>query len=477
MKSGINGSRMTLQNAVILILIASLLSACNTNTITRRVLGFNSLSDLSSTPVPVMPTEPASAPAGLTTSTAAAVLQRGMLKVGIRYDAPPLASITDKGELQGMDVDIAREFAQRWLGDASRISFVQVTSLSAPRRVKNREVDLALGGLSVARVLEPDIDFSLPYASDGEALLIRTNSYPDLASMNGKEVYYIDAQSLPRFNLAQQSAGVTVSVKSEVSYPNALNALLTNQTEGLLGRTRRLQLIGQRDPAYQVLTVFSREPQAIMLPQNDSGWADLVNITLSNMVIDGTYAKIYQKWWGAPPEAIGYLPGKAQPKLGELSPTLAPKQVYDQMRIGGQMRVGYALPSGALAQLVQLDEGGQPTGLEADLVRELSRRLLQNDGNAQFFALQPNQIAQQLAEGRIDLAIGAIQRTQENERIMDFSSPTADSGIAQLNGQLAAPTGIALAIDDSALRDALSLALDDMKTDGTYDALRAKWFP
>ena len=195
------------------------------------------------------------------------------------------------------------------------------------------------------------------------------------------------------------------------------------------------------------------------------------------MVIDGTYAKIYQKWWGAPPEAIGYLPGKAQPKLGELSSTLAPKQVYDQMRIGGQMRVGYALPSGVLAQLVQLDEGGQPTGLEADLVRELSRRLLQNDGNAQFFALQPNQIAQQLAEGRIDLAIGAIQRTQENERIMDFSSPTADSGIAQLNGQLAAPTGIALAIDDSALRDALSLALDDMKTDGTYDALRAKWFP
>ena len=102
---------------------------------------------------------------------------------------------------------------------------------------------------------------------------------------------------------------------------------------------------------------------------------------------------------------------------------------------------------------------------------------MQNDGNAQFFALQPNQIAQQLSEGRIDLAIGAIQRTQENERIMDFSSPTADSGIAQLNGQLAAPTGIALAIDDSALRDALSLALDDMKTDGTYDALRAKWFP
>ena len=477
MSSPINKSRTTLQKVLILTLIACLLSACNANTITRRVLGFNSLSDLTVTRVPIMPTEPAPIPPVPTTSTAAVVKQRGTLVVGLRYDAPPLASITEKGELQGMDVDIAHEFAKRWLGDPNRVSFVQVTSLSAPRRVKDREVDFAMGGLSIARVLERDVNFSTPYCVDGEALLIRTNSYADFASMNGKEVYYIDAQSLPMFNRAQQTAEVTVSVKSEVSYVNALQALSTKKTEGIIGRWRRLQLISQRDPAYQVLNIFSQEPQAIMLPQDDSGWADLVNITLSNMVIDGTYARIYQTWWGSAPEPIAYLPGNAQPKLSDLSPTLSPKQIYDQLRIGGQMRVGYALPSGALAQLVQLDEGGQPTGLEADMVRELGKRILPNGGEVQFFALQPNQLAQQLSEGRIDIAIGAIQHTQENERVMDFSVALADAGIAQLNGQLTAPTAIAMATDNSALQDALSHAIEDMKADGTYTAIKAKWFP
>lgn len=469
--------RTTLRNTLMMTLIASLLTACNVNTITRRVLGFNSLSDITATRVPLMPTEPAPPTASLTISTAATVKERGVLRVGIRFDAPPLASIDDQGLLEGMDVDIAHEFAKRWLGDASRVSFVQVTSISAPRRVKSREVDLAMGGLSIARVLDAQIDFSLPYAMDGEALLVRTNSYTDFASLNGKEVYYIDTQSLPAFNQAQQTAEVTVSVKSEVSYANAIQALLKSQTEGVIGRWRRLRPISQRDPAFQVLSVFSPEAQAIMLPQDDSSWADLVNITLSNMVIDGTYAQIYQKWWGAPPDLIAYLPGKSQPTLKELPPTLAPKQIYDQMRISGQMRVGYALPGGVLAQLVQLDEGGQPTGLEADIVREVARRLLAGDANVQFFALQPNQIAQQLAEGRIDLAIGAIQHTQENERLMDLTNQLADSGIAQLSGQLVAPTAIAIATDNSALQDALNHAIGDMKVDGTYEALRLKWFP
>lgn len=466
-----------LPRILLALLIATLSTGCNTNALTRRLLGFQSLADIAVTAVPTMPPAQIDPTPPPTVSTAAAVKERGRLIVGLRYDAPPLASIDDNGELQGMDVDLAREFARRWLGDANRISFVQVTSLSAPRRVKQREVDLALGGLSITRLNDRDVDYSLPYTEDGEALLVRTNSFPDMTAMNDKEVYYIDAQSLPSFNLAEQGAGVTISVKSEVSYANALLALSKSQTDGVIGRLRRLNLIAQRDPAYQVLTIFERETQAIMLPQNDSGWSDLVNITLSNMVIDGTYATIYQKWFGVQPAPMTILPGTAQPTLEQLAPNLTLRQSYDQMRISGQMRVGYTMPAAPLAQLLQLDEGGQPIGLEPDLVREVARRLLQNGEGVQFFALQPNQIAQQLAEGRIDVAIGAIQRTQENERAMDFSAPTADGNLPQMNGKLAAPTGIVMATDDSGLRDAISFALEDMKSDGTYEALRAKWLP
>jgi hypothetical protein len=45
-----------------------------------------------------------------------------------------------------MDVDLAREFARRWLGSERNAEFVQVTTATAAERVARREVDLALAG-------------------------------------------------------------------------------------------------------------------------------------------------------------------------------------------------------------------------------------------------------------------------------------------------------------------------------------------
>jgi polar amino acid transport system substrate-binding protein len=43
---------------------------------------------------------------------------------------------------------------------------------------------------------------------------------------------------------------------------------------------------------------FSSEPYGIGLPQDDSDWRDAVNFALQDMWADGTYKKIYDKWYG-----------------------------------------------------------------------------------------------------------------------------------------------------------------------------------
>ncbi|MFW6324879.1 MAG: transporter substrate-binding domain-containing protein, partial [Desulfovibrionales bacterium] len=51
---------------------------------------------------------------------------------------------------------------------------------------------------------------------------------------------------------------------------------------------------------------FSNEPYGIGLPEDDSKWRDTINFTLQDMWKDGTYLKIYNKWYG--PDTPYYFP-------------------------------------------------------------------------------------------------------------------------------------------------------------------------
>jgi polar amino acid transport system substrate-binding protein len=51
---------------------------------------------------------------------------------------------------------------------------------------------------------------------------------------------------------------------------------------------------------------FSSEPYGIGVPQNDSDWRDAINFAIQDMWADGTYKKIYDKWYG--PKTPYYFP-------------------------------------------------------------------------------------------------------------------------------------------------------------------------
>ncbi|MCS7061129.1 MAG: transporter substrate-binding domain-containing protein, partial [Anaerolineae bacterium] len=294
-----------------------------------------------------------------TFSTAALVKMRSVLRVGIRFDAPPLASVNEEGELIGLDVDIARELARRWLGSPRNVEFVQVTSNSALRRIQNREVDLALGGLIHSRPAETYADFSFSYLEDGEALLIRAGAIADLPSLAQRTVTYIDTTSLPAAGRMQAANNMTVTLQSAPSYAAAIQSLLDGETDAVIGRWRRLRAEAAQNGALAVLAVLERQPVAIMLPQNDSDWADLVNVTLSALINDGFYADAYQRWFGQPAPPVTPLPGQIDLQLAALPDFIAPRGVYERLRTTNSVRIGFNAQSDPLATL---DANGQPIG-------------------------------------------------------------------------------------------------------------------
>jgi ABC-type amino acid transport substrate-binding protein len=116
-----------------------------------------------------------------------------------------------------------------------------------------------------------------------------------------------------------------------------------------------------------------------------------------------------------------------------------------------------------------LNEAGQPTGYEVALVREMARRWFGDPGRAQFIPLASDQAADALANGTVEIAIGGIQRTGQNERNVDFSLATFNSA--------GVPLAFALPMNDSGLRDLVNFTLQDMLADGTLGRIFQRWFP
>lgn len=74
-----------------------------------------------------------------------------------------------------------------------------------------------------------------------------------------------------------------------------------------------------------------------------------------------------------------------------------------------------------------------------------------------------------MANGSVEIAIGGIQRTGQNERNMDF-------GLSTFNAA-GVPLAMALPMNDSGLRDLVNFTLQDMLADGTLGRIFQRWFP
>ncbi len=411
-------------------------------------------------------------PMGVT--TAELVRQRSTIRVGVRFDAPPLSSVNESGELEGMDIDIAREMARRWLGSGKLIEFVQVTNASAPEKIRLRQIDLALGGLVHTRDAEDGADFGLQYFEDGEAILTRANAFKDLKSLSRQTLEYVDFPTLDAVRTAQIIANITTTLLSNTSYERAVQDLKAGKAVGVAGNLRRLRLEVLKDPQFQILQVIQRNSVAIMIPENDSAWSKLVDATLANLMRDGTFSSIYAKWWQTPPTLPRLDPAIEDTNIATLSARRTISDSLTSLRLARTARIGFIAGNDGL---VAVDAKNQPVGFEIDLSRELSKRWFGADAAVQFVPVPAAQLSAMLLGDKINLAVGAIDQGRLAGTGLTLSEPT----FLPVNGitrtvSIRSPIGFALPENSSELRDLVNMTVQDTIKDGTYAKLYRKWF-
>jgi polar amino acid transport system substrate-binding protein len=370
-------------------------------------------------------------------STAARIRMRGHLLVGMRYDDEPFGIVDDQGDLVGFDVDLAREFALRWLGDREAVKFVQVTDDSVDERLRAGQVDLVIGTLNPHQSSLRDIAYSAPYFFDGLSLAIRpASAVTDTVVINGPTD--LDGSVVGFVEDADTEAPLLraagAALPQMVSYPNyyaAMAGLKNGVLGAVVGPRRTLERLTVGSSDFDLTPRFTRNSYVIGVPKNDGPLLDLVNATLMSVISDGTYQGLYGKWFpNAPMPELESRIGTSRFSFGGLQDTLAPPPVTIQdIETRGYMLVGLVddqLPFG------DFDANQVARGFEAELIRALAGRWLGDVTAVQFVRHTEESGIEALKAGQIDLLAARLPHTQRREDEIDFSRTIYQGGIGLL---------------------------------------------
>lgn len=219
-----------------------------------------------------------------------------VIRVGVKADTQPFG-FNRGGQLTGFDIDIAQALA-RELGVEAEL--VPVTSKDRLERLLEGEIDCVIASTTITRGREQQVDFTIPYFQDGQALLVKkasaVKSYLDLAD---RKVGAVDG-STSAANIALAAPEATL-VKA-ANFP----ALLTLLDEGAVEAITSDQLILQglaigsgKGGDYRIAgDRFSVEPYGIAVRPNQSRLRDALNDGLQNLWESGRWQLINDTWFG-----------------------------------------------------------------------------------------------------------------------------------------------------------------------------------
>ena len=268
-------------------------------------------------------TETEEFPAG---STMAEIQERGTLVAGVKYDVPPFGFKNPQtDEVEGFDVDIAQEIADR-LG--VELDAIEAISDNRIPFLKDGTVDIVASTMTITTDRDVEIDFSEPYyIANGRILVAEgTDDVETLEDLKGKSA--CTALGSTYEGLLKDVKGIDVQLPEtysecyELIQNGSVDAVVTDDVilTGMIIQDDTLRLVGEE------LTV---EPYGIGIPEGDTEMKEFVDGVLQELYDDGTYDEIYQEWVGQYTDTETEIPDMTLEEALELRPC---EELCDQVK-------------------------------------------------------------------------------------------------------------------------------------------------
>lgn len=190
------------------------------------------------------------------------IMKRDVLLVGVKTDTYPFGYYDQKGSFSGYDAALARIIARGLLGSDKKVKFVPVTASDRMMKLYSGDVDMIVATMSITPKRQEILDFSNPYYTAGQAVLVRKgSSVKSLRDLNGKKAIIVFGSTSER---SLRSAVPNVGIRGYKTYPEAYKALKTGRADAIVSDDTILLGLALKDDSVELLPKrYSKEPYAV----------------------------------------------------------------------------------------------------------------------------------------------------------------------------------------------------------------------
>jgi ABC-type amino acid transport substrate-binding protein len=208
---------------------------------------------------------------------------------------------------QGYDIDIVNEIAKR-IG--TKVKYQDTSFDTIFRDLAQGKFDMVASSTTITPERQKEVDFSQGYYETDQSLTVKQGS--DIKSVEDLQGKIIGAQKATTGADYAQSNTSAASVRTYGEVDDAFNALEAGQVDAVINDFSSSQDAVNAKPGLVIAQrIVTKELYGLAFQKGSADLEDAVNGALSDMKKDGTYTKIYEKWFKQKPPASLLQPGSS----------------------------------------------------------------------------------------------------------------------------------------------------------------------
>jgi polar amino acid transport system substrate-binding protein len=225
------------------------------------------------------------------------IIQRGKLIVGVKTDVRPLGFVDAQGNLQGLEIDIAKRLAELILGNPDAIAFESVKNQDRLQVILDNKVDLVIARVSVNPSRSRLVEFSPHYYLDSTGIITKQTDIKNLSDLKTRRIGVLNGSNAIALIRSELPTAQLMGVNS---YQEAFNLLETQKIDEFAADHSVLTGWVQDNPDYHTLPVrLSQYAIAVVMPKGQQYWGlrETVNGAINEWRKSG-WLKERAKYWG-----------------------------------------------------------------------------------------------------------------------------------------------------------------------------------